>query len=452
LELRQLGRYGAETKQNAKGRRAHNDLGVFFLRRSVKYGLYGLVIAGVLGGTASWATAPAAKSIQLRIDGQGQQVHTTAKNVHDALAAAGVTVGSHDLVAPDLNSGISNNSEIVLRRGRLLHLTVDGRARDVWVNADSVDEALSQLGYGANNLVSVSRSMRLVKDATSLSIASPKRVTFQVDGQALTVLSSGRTVRDAIGNAMIFLAPTDRVSVPPTSAVKNNQVIRIARVRYRSAVSMVAVPYPTVDRPDASTYVGNRNVVANGKAGQKRLTYRLTYVDGKLTSKTLQGSTMVVQPTTEIRGVGTKQKPVPPAPVKVVPPAPAPVTSPSPAPAPVTSPSPAPAPVTSPSPAPAPVTSPSPAPTQTAPTPPAPTGGLNWDAVAACESGGNWAINTGNGFYGGLQFDIGTWMSNGGGAYASRPDLASREAQIAVATTLYNARGSSPWPVCGQRL
>jgi len=442
------------------------------LRRSVKYGLYGLVIAGVLGGTASWATAPAAKSIQLRIDGQGQRVHTTAKNVHDALAAAGVTVGSHDLVAPDLNSGISNNSEIVLRRGRLLHLTVDGRARDVWVNADSVDEALRQLGYGANNLVSVSRSMRLVKDATNLSIASPKRVTFQVDGRALTVLSSGRTVRDAIGNAMIFLAPTDRVSVPATSAVKNNQVIRIARVRYRSAVSMVAVPYPTVDRPDASTYVGNRNVVANGKAGQKRLTYRLTYVDGKLTSRTLQGSAMVVQPTTEIRGVGTKQKPVPPAPVKVVPPAPAPapvvppapapapVVPPAPAPAPVVPPAPAPAPVvppapapvTSPSPVPAPVTSPSPAPTQTAPTPPAPTGGLNWDAVAACESGGNWAINTGNGFYGGLQFDIGTWMSNGGGAYASRPDLASREAQIAVATTLYNARGSSPWPVCGQRL
>lgn len=389
----------------------------------MKYGLYGLVIAGVLGGTASWATAPATKSVQLRIDGQGQQVSTTAKTVQDALAAAGVTVGSHDLVAPDLNSALSNNSEIVLRRGRLLHLTVNGHARDVWVNAGSVDEALRQLGYGTNNLVSVSRSMRLVKDATSLSISSPKRVTFRVDGKAVTVLSSGRTVRDAIGNAMIFLAPTDRVSAPVASAVKDNQVIRIARVRYRSAVSIVAVPYPTVDRPDATQYVGNRNVVASGKAGQKRLTFRLTYVDGKLTSKTLQGSAMVAQPATEVRAVGTKQKPAP-APVKVV----------------------------IPTPAPAPAASATPSPSQPAATPPAPTGGLNWDAVAACESGGNWAINTGNGFYGGLQFDIGTWMSNGGGAYASRPDLASRDAQIAVATRLYNARGSSPWPVCGQRL
>ncbi|HEY0168789.1 MAG TPA: transglycosylase family protein [Jatrophihabitans sp.] len=76
----------------------------------------------------------------------------------------------------------------------------------------------------------------------------------------------------------------------------------------------------------------------------------------------------------------------------------------------------------------------------------------DWDAVAQCESSGNWSINTGNGYYGGLQFDSGTWLSNGGGAYASRADLATREQQIAVATNLYNARGASPWPVCGQRL
>jgi hypothetical protein len=77
---------------------------------------------------------------------------------------------------------------------------------------------------------------------------------------------------------------------------------------------------------------------------------------------------------------------------------------------------------------------------------------VNWDAVAQCESGGNWHINTGNGYYGGLQFDSGTWLSNGGGAYAPRADLASREQQIAVATRIYQQRGSSPWPVCGRNL
>ena len=71
-----------------------------------------------------------------------------------------------------------------------------------------------------------------------------------------------------------------------------------------------------------------------------------------------------------------------------------------------------------------------------------------WDSVAACESGGNWSINTGNGYYGGLQFDLGTWTSNGGGRFAPRADLASRTQQIAVANHVYARRGLQPWG-CG---
>ncbi|MET8539634.1 transglycosylase family protein [Kitasatospora sp. NPDC004799] len=78
-------------------------------------------------------------------------------------------------------------------------------------------------------------------------------------------------------------------------------------------------------------------------------------------------------------------------------------------------------------------------------------GSYDWDRVAACESSGNWRINTGNGYYGGLQFDQPTWRENGGLAYAPRADLASREQQIAVAEHLAGRRGLSPWPVCGAR-
>jgi nucleoid-associated protein YgaU len=76
---------------------------------------------------------------------------------------------------------------------------------------------------------------------------------------------------------------------------------------------------------------------------------------------------------------------------------------------------------------------------------------VNWDAIAKCESGGNWHINTGNGYYGGLQFNQGTWVGNGGKNYAARADLASRSQQIAVAEHLYARRGLSPWPVCGKK-
>ncbi len=73
---------------------------------------------------------------------------------------------------------------------------------------------------------------------------------------------------------------------------------------------------------------------------------------------------------------------------------------------------------------------------------------VNWDAVAACESGGNWGINTGNGYYGGLQFNMGTWQSNGG---SGSPHAASRDEQIRVAENVLHTQGIGAWPVCGQR-
>lgn len=72
----------------------------------------------------------------------------------------------------------------------------------------------------------------------------------------------------------------------------------------------------------------------------------------------------------------------------------------------------------------------------------------NWDAVAQCESGGNWAINTGNGYYGGLQFTLGTWRSNGG---SGMPHQASRAEQIRVAENVLRTQGIGAWPVCGKR-
>jgi hypothetical protein len=75
--------------------------------------------------------------------------------------------------------------------------------------------------------------------------------------------------------------------------------------------------------------------------------------------------------------------------------------------------------------------------------------GVNWSAIAACESGGNWSINTGNGYYGGLQFTQQTWLAYGGGQYAPTANLASPGQQIAVAEQVAADVGLSAWPVCG---
>src|SRR6202000_2099296 len=75
-----------------------------------------------------------------------------------------------------------------------------------------------------------------------------------------------------------------------------------------------------------------------------------------------------------------------------------------------------------------------------------------WDRVAACESGGNWGINTGNGYHGGLQFSQSTWASHGGGEYATSANQATRDQQIAVAERVLASQGRGAWPVCGRGL
>ena len=82
---------------------------------------------------------------------------------------------------------------------------------------------------------------------------------------------------------------------------------------------------------------------------------------------------------------------------------------------------------------------------------PASAAGTVWDRVARCESGGNWKINTGNGYYGGLQFSRSTWRGYGGAKYASRANLATKGQQIAIARRVLAGQGPGAWPVCSRK-
>jgi hypothetical protein len=87
-----------------------------------------------------------------------------------------------------------------------------------------------------------------------------------------------------------------------------------------------------------------------------------------------------------------------------------------------------------------------------APDPAPVTSAHDWESVAQCESGGNWSINTGNGYYGGLQFSNSTWAAYGGTAYAPRADLAAKSQQIAIAEKVLAGQGKGAWPICGRNL
>jgi len=275
--------------------------------RLTKLVLYGLVLSGLVLGTAAWVRPD--RSVTLRVDGQSRTVHTRATTVAGVLSAAGITVGPHDLVAPDASATIGNGAEVVLRRGHELRLVVNGKLVDVWVNAASVDEALTQLGYGDHDYVSVSRSSRLSNGVTSMTVASPKHIRVRVDGRSLTALTAGPTVGQALVDAGVFLTRGDRVRPAASAAITEGMTVTIERVSYKARTRTVSVPYSVVKRADDTAYAGTQTVVTAGRSGSATVTYQLLYLDGKLVSQVVQWSEPVVAPVTEILAVGTKPVP-----------------------------------------------------------------------------------------------------------------------------------------------
>lgn len=363
------------------------------VRRLVRVGLYGVVVVGLIGGTVAWASF--GKTVTLSVNGATRHIRTYADTVGGVLADARVPHGPHDKVTPGPGSPVEDGSVITVRRGRPLTLTIDGHTRHTWVTADTVGAALSDLGLqddGAH--VSRPASQRIPSGGEALTIDTPKVVTIVADQRRYVLVSTATTVGQLLAQQGISLATTDHVSTLRDAPVRDGMRLEITRVRYKRVVTRTAVGYTTAKRPDGSLPKGTEQVVRAGRKGLLERVYVIAYVDGKPTGRELLDSQVVQPAVARIVRYGTKEQPPP----------------------------------------------------TSAPT------SHNWDAVAACESSGNWHENSGNGFYGGLQFDIGTWLSNGGGQYAPRADLATREEQIAIAERVYANRGTSPWPVCGKHL
>ena len=154
--------------------------------RSLKSVLLALVLLGLVGGSLAYFVAQ--KSLTVTVDGQAREVRTYAGTVGEVLEEEGLQTQSHDVVLPDAAAPVSDGDTVVLNRARPLTLTVDGVQSEVYVTALSVDEALAQLGYRAEDLVvSASRSERLPLDGMALSITTPKDVTLVADGQQRVV-------------------------------------------------------------------------------------------------------------------------------------------------------------------------------------------------------------------------------------------------------------------------
>ncbi|MEP6599304.1 MAG: ubiquitin-like domain-containing protein [Actinomycetota bacterium] len=277
------------------------------MRRSFRYGLYGVVLAGVVGGSVAWANVD--KTVTLRVDGESNKIHTVASTVKGVLGDAGYQVGGHDIVAPAVTAPVSDGAQVVLKRGRLLHLVVDGKKVDIWTTAASVDEALNQLGYSTADFSSVSRDRRLPLSPTDLELRTPKSVSVVADGKTRSVITTDATVAQVLRDLRITVGAKDRLSVAATSAPVSRQRIVLQRVKEVRVVEQKVLPFATIKQNDPNAYQGTTTVVTEGKAGVAKVTWAVVYVDGKVAGRVAVGTTVLTPAVAKLIKVGTKALP-----------------------------------------------------------------------------------------------------------------------------------------------
>ncbi|WP_154674295.1 ubiquitin-like domain-containing protein [Nakamurella lactea] len=444
-------------------------------RRLRKPLLIGSAVVIALVAAAGGTMSALAKDVTISVDGQRQQVTTYASSVEGALAAAGVSVGQHDTLAPAGAAAVSDGSTIAVQRGRLLSVTVDGRTRKLWTTAKTVDQAMAELGLGVDNfrlsadrsrsiplagftlqadtLHTVTIANRTAKPATVSTAAktvgelltargitigkndrlSPaagttltagtkivvKRlptVAVAVGGKPATAITSGaRTVGQLLKVHRIAVGKMDRLTPAATTVLTDKLKVTVTRVTVTTNVVQKPIAQPADTQvDDADLLVGTSEVDAQGHPGTLAISYRTVLTNGKAAPAKETSRKVTTEPKATVIRVGTKPKPAPePQPTQQAEPAQA---------------------------------------AAAAPAASSSSSGwsVNWDAIANCESTNNWSINTGNGFYGGLQFSQSTWAAYGGLAYAPRADLASKSQQIAVAERTLAGQGIGAWS-CGYR-
>jgi resuscitation-promoting factor RpfB len=225
-------------------------------------------------------------------------------------------------------------------------------------------------------------------------VVSARTVQLNDAGALRTVTLPAANVAGLLEAAGVPLQQSDAVTPPASAPVTDGMRIDVTRVRVEKVVARIPLQPGNRVIEDPAMNISRRIVEDAGTPGTQDVTFAIARVNGVETGR-LPVANVVITPAREgVLRVGAK-------PGTEVPPV---------------------------------------------------SNGSTWDALASCEAGGNWAINTGNGFYGGVQFDQNTWERNGGLRYAQRADLATREEQIAIADVTRARQGWGAWPTCSGRL
>ncbi|PMC63339.1 resuscitation-promoting factor [Corynebacterium xerosis] len=367
----------------------------------------GLLVALVAGGGTA---AAAQKSVTVDVDGEIQQVSTIFGDDARILDKAGVEVGDGDQV---IRQGeISDGGKLVYRSAKPVSLTIDGVTTETTTTALTVDELVKSLPQLKAADTVKSPSQRIPAEGIELDIVTAKDIVLDDSGREGRLQMAVATVADVLEQRGIELGEGEFVTPAPETAVTEGMRIDVSRFIEKVLTEDVEIASPEEIIEDPEMFDDERVVETQGTPGMKLVQLKVLSRDGQELSREVLKEEEKVAPTVTTVRQGTKPRPGAVPTVTTVR-------------------------------------------QGTKPRPgavPAVANGSVWDALAQCESGGDWHIDTGNGYSGGLQFHPQTWTAHGGGQYAPTAGQASREQQIAVAEKVQASQGWGAWPACSASL
>ena len=358
----------------------------------------------LVAGTAAAAVGTSYRHVTVEVDGVSRDVSGFFITAGDALNTAGVSVGSHDLVAPASDQRVTNGDTVVVRTATEYDVTVDGNRTTAWSTASSISGVLSALPAVSSSMA----ADRSYARAEMPVAETGETIHVIADGTTTDVVASSSEGTTAIlEKAGVSAGPIDRVTLENKDGETS---LRVARVVRGTVSTTTEIPYETEEREDAEAEEGTEKTVQEGVAGSEVTEAYQETIDGNVTVSAVLSTTRT-EPTKRIVSKGTKAKKTED---------------------------------TSTSSSSGAASSGSSSSGSSASAPAAVSGddAAIWAAIAQCESGGNPSINTGNGYYGMYQFSLPTWRSVGG---SGLPSDASVEEQTMRARMLQQRSGWGQW-------
>ncbi|GAA4523101.1 resuscitation-promoting factor [Brachybacterium paraconglomeratum] len=399
-------------------------------------------VVAIGGGGTAFAMSNEA---QLSVYGEESSVRTFSQpTVGDLLSAQGIEVKDTDLVVPGLEEAVTDGMAIQVVQRTPVTVTVDGVESELLTTGDTVADALEETEYKAEGArVTPEPTSSLAAANGEVEVVTSKTVTFVGQKGQDTFEVTALTVGEAMEKVLGDIEDTDTADVPRDTVLEDDATHTVQRVREGERTESVEIPFETKTVEDDSLLEGKTKTTTEGKAGTTEKVFAEKTVDGEVTESELLSEKVVTEPVTEVVAKGTKPAPKP-EPVQEEKSSSSEKSS--------SKKSSSEKRETGSKSNRSSERSSSESSGNTGASAPAAPSGSVWDRIAQCESGGNWSINTGNGYYGGLQFSGQTWKAFGGGKYASTANQATRGQQIDIAKKVQAAQGWGAWPSCTSQL